>query len=960
MRQWAWSAGLILAGWPAFAAAQQATPPSDATPAPAAARAQTSTADPYADPADIVVTGRKPPGQVVGDIKPELSLSPADVRSYGVSSIGDLLTELAPETESGRGGGAPAVLLNGKRISDFRELRDLPTEAILRVDILPEQVALEYGFSADQKVVNIVLRQHFHAQTVELRDKAATEGGSNTPFGSLGIVNITPKGRFSLNLNYTHTPKLLEDQRDITGQPAKGVYDLVGNITPTTGAAEIDPALSAAAGTPVTIAGVPASAAGGAPALDDFVATANQANTTDLTPYRTLEPASSDFNANAVYATTVFGNISATLNGAVELTDTTADLGLPGVTLTLPAGNPFSPFSDPVTLSRYVDLGNPLQQANQSISGHVGATLNGQIKKWNWSLTGDYDRTDTKTFTDTGVDATALQAALNAGDPTVNPFGALGLPLIQPGTSNYARAISSTGKIDGLINGSLLTLPSGSVFAALHAGLQTDDFSSHSLSFDDVTPGGEASRGDVSRDTINGRLNVSVPIASKRRDFLQPLGDLSVNGNVAVDHLSDFGTLTTTGYGVNWTPIQAVRALVSFTNQDTAPTPQQLGNPTVTTPNSRVFDYVTGQTVDISRISGGNPSLAAQTRHIFEAELNVKPLSNTDLNLIATYTAIRTDHEIADLPAPTAEIEEAFPDRFTRDDTGELVSIDARPVNFDEEDTKQLRWGFNLSVPLKSKIQKEFEAFRQGKGTNPLAGLWRRRHEQQQQQGGDQTPPPPPPPNGTTGESTTAAQGTAPPPPGGGPGGPGGPGGGHHGGFGHGHFGGGGGGGRLQFAVYHTWRFEDRVTIRDGLPVLDLLNGDSTGASGGLPRHKIEVQAGYFNNGLGARLSGNWQSGTQVDGGTGAAPETLDFSPLATVDLRLFADLGNQLHFVAKHPWARGMRITLSAQNLFDSRQHVTDQNGMTPISYQPDYLDPLGRTVMISIRKLFFQRSAR
>jgi hypothetical protein len=38
----------------------------------------------------------------------------------------------------------------------------------------------------------------------------------------------------------------------------------------------------------------------------------------------------------------------------------------------------------------------------------------------------------------------------------------------------------------------------------------------------------------------------------------------------------------------------------------------------------------------------------------------------------------------------------------------------------------------------------------------------------------------------------------------------------------------------------------------------------------------------------------------------------------------------------------------------------VRDATGATPISYQPDYLDPIGRTIRIGIRKLFFQRSAR
>src|SRR3546814_10642255 len=53
--------------------------------------------------------------------------------------------------------------------------------------------------------------------------------------------------------------------------------------------------------------------------------------------------------------------------------------------------------------------------------------------------------------------------------------------------------------------------------------------------------------GAVSRDIVNGRLNLDLPITSKRRDVLAFAGDLSANANVSVDHLSDFGTLTTIG-----------------------------------------------------------------------------------------------------------------------------------------------------------------------------------------------------------------------------------------------------------------------------------------------------------------------------------------------------------------------------------------------------------------------------
>ena len=74
-----------------------------------------------------------------------------------------------------------------------------------------------------------------------------------------------------------------------------------------------------------------------------------------------------------------------------------------------------------------------------------------------------------------------------------------------------------------------------------------------------------------------------------------------------------------------------------------------------------------------------------------------------------------------------------------------------------------------------------------------------------------------------------------------------------------------------------------------------------------------------------------------------------------TVNLRLFAELGQQRSLVRKHRWLRGTRVSLSVNNLFNDRLNVTNAAGETPIGYQPAYLDPLGRSVQISIRKLFF-----
>ena len=933
MRNSGWLAGLSLSALASAAAAQQAPAPvAPARPAPAA----TQDAADETEGEDVVVTGsRTQPGAVVGDIPPEQQLGPADIRSYGVSSLSDLLTELAPQTRSDRGsGGAPVVLLNGRRIGSFSEIRDIPTEAIQRVDILPEEVALKYGYRADQRVVNVVLRRRFRATTVELADGAATEGGRNSPDASIDLLHIIRDGRFNLHLRYQASSELLESERDIAAQPSP--FAVGGNIVAAPGSAtgEIDPALSALAGGPVTIAGVPASAATATPGLGAFAA--GVANVSDPSRYRTLLPATSTFNANAVYARTVFGNVSATVNGSLQTTDSTSRQGLPTLALQLPAGGAYSPFGQAVEVDRALDGFDPLEQRASSVVGHLGASFNGDAGKWRWSSTLGYDRTDSETFTDTGVDASALQAAVSAG--LANPFGAIapGL-LVGPAAASVARSHASSAELNSVATGPVFDLPAGAVTTSIKVGAQLSDLSSSSYRF------GLAQSGHVSRDVGNGQLNVDVPITSRRSHFGEAIGDLSLNFNIAADHLSDFGLLTTIGYGANWAPIPAIRLIASVTDQDDAPSANQLGDPVITTPNVRVFDFVRGETVDVTRISGGNPALIADNRHVAKLGLTAKPWTARDLTITANYIRTRTRDPIAGFPGATAAIEAVFPDRFSRDADGQLTRIDGRSINFARSDTEELRYGFNLSVPLKSKIQKAFEAYRNGTGPNPFAGLF----PNGRRPGG----------SGGGGDRSSRGDGAGGRGPGGGGfggGGFGGGGGGGGGGRGGGFGGRGQGGGRLQFALYHTWHFRDTVLVRDGGPLLDLLNGQTLGGAG-QPRHELEGQAGYTNNGLGARLSANYQSGTRAAGGTIGDPDALNFSGLATIDLRLFADFSQQLGFVKTHPWARGTRVTFSISNLFDSRQRVTDATGATPISYQPDYLDPLGRTVRLSIRKLFF-----
>lgn len=198
---------LLLGAAPGALMAQGADPQPAAT-----APAQSESTDDMSDE-EIVVSGVRPRGSVIGTIEPEQRLGPADVRALGVTSVSELITELAPQTNAA--GGAPVVLLNGKRISGFSEIQDLPTEAIARVEILPEQVSLSYGYSPNQKVVNIVLRPRFRAATGEVRGGVSTDGGRENGSINTGLLRIRGDDRFTVDLKYSRAADLLESQRNI-------------------------------------------------------------------------------------------------------------------------------------------------------------------------------------------------------------------------------------------------------------------------------------------------------------------------------------------------------------------------------------------------------------------------------------------------------------------------------------------------------------------------------------------------------------------------------------------------------------------------------------------------------------------------------------------------------------------------------------------------------------------------
>ena len=839
-------------------------------------------------------------GAVLGDIKPELQINEAEIQSYGVSSVAELVAQLAPQTQSGRGrsrGGMPVVLLNGARISGFSELRDLPPEAIVRVDILPEEAALKYGYTADQRVLNFITRKTFRAVTTEVDIEAATAGGTVTEEIEAGLFRIDGDQRTQLKVELSGTSAITEDERDIPSTGGTALFTTPGLYRGRGPGGQIDPALSTLAGGPVTLAGLPAIAASRPPTLAEVAALAGQVPPADEGAYRTLTPETRRLTINGVVARSPSPGTTATFNAVIGAGSSESLQGRPAYSLTVPGGGIWSPFAGPVDLLRRDASRGAIRQTSEDWSARLGFGLNSGLQGWRLTLTGGVDLADVVGRTDGGVDTRPAQARLAAADAAFNPYapGAADLPAFA---QDRTRSRTAGAEVQALAAGSPAELPAGPLFISARVGASGNWLRSRSVRRELVR------EADLSRTGVSAQVSVDTPLLRREDEGWGRLGEFSLNFNLKGESLSDAGNLGTVGGGLKWSPVDRLNLLASFSRDQSPPTLGQLGAPRTLTTGVRVFDYVRGETVEVVQVSGGDPSLLSDQRDATRLGVNWKPFADRELNFSVSYTLSRADDPASALPAATAEVQAAFPERFLRDESGKLAVVDIRPVNFLRSDREEIRWGFNWFGGQSPATG------RPGAGPSALGG-------------GSGGPPP-----GARGGGRPMAM-MAGPGMGGPPGRPG-----------------------WQVSVYHTAVLTDRILVQQGVPVFDLLDGSAAGSRGGTPANAVELQAGVFRQGRGARLSAAWKSGTQVRGATPAGD--LSFSDLATVDIRLFETFTGSPDLVRRWPILKGARVSLAVDNLFDAKLKVRDAQGAVPAGYAEDIIDPVGRTVEISFRKVF------
>ena len=774
------SAKLSLAALPLMAlvapAVAQELPVTDA-----AAQAAPDTAMPDDD--EILVVATRLRGQVDAPQAPIATLDEADIASYGASSLPDLIAALSPQTGSGRGrgGGMPILLVNGQRVSGFRELRNFPPEAIRRMEILPEEVALRFGYPPNQRVVNLILKDNFSSTTVDVEYGLPTRGGFDLWEGEASLLRIDGPSRINLSAEIEDTSPLTEGERGV----------IQSGDAPAAGA--LDPA-----------------------------------------DYRTL----------------IADSRQLSLNGT--LTRGLGDKGLGGQV----SVNAAFTRNDSRSFSG-LRVDDPLERRTRTDTVEGSLTFNKPIGSWQLTATVDASRAMTDSLIDQSA-AAGRDSASSTADSATSLVTMVGRPV---------------------------RLPAGEVTATVKAGFAHTAIRSE----DSRTATGETrlKRGDLS-----AGINVGVPLASRREGVLDAIGDLSLNFSAGLNRLSDFGTLKDWSAGLTWAPTEKLNLQASYLVNEAAPTLGQLGDPTVLTYNVPVFDVARSETALVTIISGGNRDLVREKQRDLKLGVTWELPFLKNSNLIAEYFRNSSDNVTAGFPLLTPAIEAAFPGRVVRGADGQLLSIDRRPITFASQESQRIRYGLNVSGPIG-------KAGAEGGRGGPRAG-------------GD--------------------GGGLPM---------------------RGMMGGRGGQGRWNLSVYHKVQLQDRVTVAANGPVLDLLGGDAL-SGGGQPRHAIELEGGVFHKGTGLRLNGTWTAPTRLEATGAPGSSDLRFGSVFNLDMRLFVDLGQKKAFTDVSPFFKGARLALTVDNLFDSRQRVTDASGAVPVSYQADFLDPRGRVIGIDFRKMF------
>lgn len=679
--------------------AQVTTPPAEESPLPDEAEVNR-----------VVVTGTN----IVSDsppFVPETIFNREAIERTGSRSLGDFFQTLPQNsgptfTENqndslspggsavalrGLGPDATLVLINGRRVAPypfaqngitaFVDLNSIPLASIQQIDILRDGASAIYGTDAIAGVVNVRFLEKYDGALVTIGYGNTTDTDTSEYRASL-ITGYTDENRGTelvVVADYFHREALLQSDRyfslsiDQRRQGGSSFLSSVSNpgtvFDPVTG----DPLM------------VPADS-DGTPEISEFRPGRTRF---DRAPFQPLVPETERWGfttrakirlAPAVDLFTEFGYRN--IFTKQQLAPAPIEGDVEGISV--PAANPFNPFSTDVVFRYRVTEAGPRVDEVDSDNYRAVAGLDIHLPgRWEFETAVLFSETDTEDTTFNNLSRSAVIAGLADTNPATsfNVFGA-GDNVNNPATINSflvnttREGMSRIYGADAKMNGPLFSLPGGELLTAFGMEYRHEDLDDHFDPF--ATSGGVIDLNFTSangeRDIVAGFAEFYAPIVSNAM-AIPGIHKLEAQLAVRAENYSDFGSTVNPKIGLAWQPVPDwLLFRASWSTGFRAPSLVQSGTGSLTFSqelrDTRRFE-VTGLPEDESSalqiLSGGNPDLDAEDSENFSTGMVLTPPMIPGLTLSADYFHIDIENSIASLdPQFILDNEADFPGLVVR------------------------------------------------------------------------------------------------------------------------------------------------------------------------------------------------------------------------------------------------------------------------------------------------------
>ena len=589
---------------------------------------------------EIVVTAERVIVPALRGIAAEREYGEREVGEYGASTVGEFLDEIRNEL----GDDEVIFLVDGEPVTGVDDIADFPAEAVERLEVLPAGSGQRIGREPNRRVYNVVLKNQLRSLTLDGGYELATEGSWSETRAETILSRIAGRERMNLTLRVRDSDALTEADRGIVQ-----------------------------------------------PAAASITRPADYYEPVDAGAYRTLRGAARNYEASFIGGSPLGDGLSTSFSFLGRISRDRSLAGLPYNLFVLPGTSAYSPTGADETLVLFGP--DPLASRSERRLFNGNTTINATRGSWIAALTGQFRLSD-RSYDNERPDLASL------GQPIVVPAGRN--PFAEPLDELFATDLYSTRTRDRSwlvrlnIGGPVLDLPAGSL--RVRTAVQRDGDRSRTLS--DAGAGSSVRRYSRAATRFDG--GIDIPLASRRQGFLSALGELSVSFDRGYDVIDNLPNLERSAISSLWQPNERLSLSGSITKSEELPEIELLTDPVIAYENVRILDFLSGETVDVTAIAGGNPGLSPLSKTARRASVSAAVWQKYNLQLNLDYESTTLRNFVGAVPAASSAVFLAFPERFQRNAEGRLVLIDTRAVNFERQKREELRYGVSFALPVGS------------------------------------------------------------------------------------------------------------------------------------------------------------------------------------------------------------------------------------------------------------------